>query len=338
MWRALFEAAIRFRDTAPWQWMYDSDLFGVQNPYTREIGYCCVMGNLGQMFALAVYLGSEGLQSYLKIATGEASYRRDPVEVLTTQKCLVASFEDRAELSREDRDLIKRLGLKIRGRKAWPLFRSYQPGYHPWYLSAEEVRFLPLPLNQALEVALRFRDDPALFIPPQEQSKEAVFLVRVPQKKRNRWVWEDAWLSPAPLPTPQRVIPSLDELWLNRLKKQCRQGQTAWELDYFFLPNPVQEEKKRPYYPYALLCIDHRSGFIMATEILPPWALEEKLAPTFLDLVERSSLLPRELLVQRQEVKELLAPVASRLGVSIKMVQSLKTLNAARKHLLAFLG
>ena len=44
---------------------------------------------------------------------------------------LQASFEDRNELRDKDRQVIKELGLKFRGRQAWPMFRSYRTGLCP---------------------------------------------------------------------------------------------------------------------------------------------------------------------------------------------------------------
>ena len=38
-WAALYQVAADFKRTAAWEWMDDSDLFGVQNPADGEIGY-----------------------------------------------------------------------------------------------------------------------------------------------------------------------------------------------------------------------------------------------------------------------------------------------------------
>ena len=36
-WAALFDAAIAFKNLKRWEWMYDRDVFGIQNPETGEI-------------------------------------------------------------------------------------------------------------------------------------------------------------------------------------------------------------------------------------------------------------------------------------------------------------
>src|SRR5579872_5233461 len=123
-WRRLYEAAVVFRDAAPWEWMWDAEVFGVQSPESGEIGYCCVMGRLGEHFALAVYEGSAGLEGLWQMRLDPPS--GDPAEMLALQKCLMASFEDRSLLQKPDLEIIKQLGLKFRGRSVWPLFRSYR--------------------------------------------------------------------------------------------------------------------------------------------------------------------------------------------------------------------
>jgi len=121
-WRALYGAAVAFRDLAPWRWMVDSNLFGVANPEDGTVGYGCVLGNLGQQFGLALYLGDDGLRGYLHLQSG-AAWPTDG-STLFSQHCLLASFEDRSMLEPRDRDMVKALGLRFRGANAWPHFRS----------------------------------------------------------------------------------------------------------------------------------------------------------------------------------------------------------------------
>jgi len=48
-WRALYEAAIKFKEIRSWNWMTDVDIFGVKNPENGEIGYCVILGSSGQI-------------------------------------------------------------------------------------------------------------------------------------------------------------------------------------------------------------------------------------------------------------------------------------------------
>ncbi len=192
-WTALFDAAIAFKNLKCWEWMYDRDVFGVQNPETGEIGYCCVMGQLGEVLALNVYLGPKGFASYRQLqelaqpaASGDAF---GPHPLLKSQLCVMASFEDRAELHAQDLRLIKRVGLKFRGKKAWPLFQSYQPGYLPWFLTRSEAHLLTVALQQAIHVAEKTRVNPHLL--NSSDDGEQKILVRRYEDEKWSEVWED---------------------------------------------------------------------------------------------------------------------------------------------------
>ena len=51
--------------------MSDSHVFGVQNPDDGENGYCCVLGSLGEVYGLVVYLGSVGLEQHQRMQSGK---------------------------------------------------------------------------------------------------------------------------------------------------------------------------------------------------------------------------------------------------------------------------
>ena len=199
-WRKLYQAAIRLKETAPWEWMYETDVFGVHNPETEELGFASVMGMFEQHFALALYIGPENLTRFWAMQESEDS--ENPEHLLETHQ-LQASFEDRSELTNQDRKVITQLGLHFRGRKSWPLFRSFRPGYFPWYVEAAEVRFLTHAVEQAVEVALRLKEDPDTLNTPADDC----YLVRIPREEKNTLVWEDKTVTVLPADSTPTPVP-----------------------------------------------------------------------------------------------------------------------------------
>ena len=59
--KELYDAAIRFKEAAPWELLGDDEVFAVKDPVTGETGYCSILGWLGEMFALCVYRGKTHL-------------------------------------------------------------------------------------------------------------------------------------------------------------------------------------------------------------------------------------------------------------------------------------
>lgn len=218
-WCSLYDATRRVRELAPWEWMAEEDLFGVQNPETGELGFVSVMGALGEHYSVAVYLGARGLYDFLTIE--EAGDAMPPEAILEVPQ-LQASFEDRNVLHDQDRKVIKQLGLKFRGRNAWPLFRSFRPGYFPWYLEADEARFLTVVLEQTLDVAPRFRKAPAL-----REPEDTPYLVRVPRRQDGALVWEDRAMDMPP-PERQPVRLMMDIPLLEELKQSLNMVGSRW--------------------------------------------------------------------------------------------------------------
>lgn len=167
----------------------------MRNPETDDLGFVSLMGMQGEHLALALYIGVEGLMRFWRF---EQMPDYAPSESLLQIPHLQASFEDRADLSEADRRLIQDLGLRFRGRQAWPSFRSYRPGFFPWQLEAAEARFLTHALEQAVHVAQRFKEDSRIL----PNLAEGAFLVRVPRKEQETLLWEDqiVTLPPPALP------------------------------------------------------------------------------------------------------------------------------------------
>jgi Domain of unknown function (DUF6930) len=358
VWKNLFDAALNFRHIEPWEWMSDSDVFGIQNPEGGEIGYCCVLGALGEVLGLVVYLGTEGLEQHRKIQSGKL-HAGSP-EFLYSQHCLTAWFGDRSELDKNDLKVIKQLGLKFHGSNAWPQFRSFHPGYYPWHLTESEAGYLTLCLEQARDVALCLEKDPDWLSAPHKNH----YLVRVPVDDPSQagsahknsaaaepstgqqllfepfdephgWRWKNEWLKPAPL-TRARVRPSIDEVRLQRIKNSNQTQHGIWEIDAFYTPNPVDGDD-RPFFPYTYLCADHDSGFLFDSVLAEPSMWQAQFCKSFLEGIETHKLIPNTLWVRKEELRELFEPVAIRLGIEVRLTGKLPAIDRAKRELLKFL-
>ena len=327
-WRRLYQAAIRVKEIAPWEWMTEQDVFGVQDPETDETGFVSVMGTLGEHLAVAVYLGTEGLYSFWGFQQLAASA---PPEALLGIPHLQASFEDRGELTDKDRRVIEGLGLKFRGRQAWPLFRSYRPGYFPWYLEAWEARFLTYALEQAVEVAQRFNKNTTLLDTPDRES----YLVRVSWEEEGSLVWEDEIVE-VPPEEPELIPVAMDVKSLERAK-QLPQVEQVLEIDFFMFPAHIAEKGQRPYFAHMLLVVESHSGMVLGSELLAPepgllemWGqVPLMVVLQFLNI----GVVPRQVHVRSQELSELLGLLAEELGFKVKVISRLPSLDRAREFL-----
>ncbi|MEW6738049.1 MAG: hypothetical protein AB1489_42625 [Acidobacteriota bacterium] len=328
-WRNLYEAAKRIKELAPWQWMEETDIFGVQNPETGELGFVSVMGTLGEHFAIAVYLGQEGIYGFWGLQVEDVdAYPERVLEVPQLQ----ASFEDRSELEEKDRAVIKQLGLKFRGQHAYPMFRSIQPGFVPWFLTAKEARFLTHALEQTMEIATQFKDNRSLFEDPNEER----YLVRIPQQEKNQISWQNQVL-PVPPPEPLSVPISMDMESLEELEK-LPLSNLIIEVDFFMLPTPIREKGQKPYYPYMLLIAETNNGMIIGTELFKPepdltsmWGMIPAQVATQLAHI---GVAPKEIAVRSDLVCQLLEPMATALNIKLKEKRVLHSIDQAKQALL----
>lgn len=317
----LYEAALAFKQQAPWQWMWDSQIWGIRNPDTGEIGYASVMGRLGEHLALAIYHGSEGLSGWYRLSQNAEPENET---ILLEIPHMQASFEDRNGLTDKDRQVIKSLGLKFRGRQEWPLFRSYVPGYLPWYLTLAEARFLTIALEQTVEMAERLLQDPDAL----DRQAEGLFLVRT----RTEQGWKEEWLEPEPIPA--RATRMLEEGAAAAIVQQYPARIKRVEVDLYGLTTIQEERGTRPYLGYHLMVVESESHMILGSGLLVAdpslddmWA---KLPGLFVQTMLRFGHLPAEVRVRSDRVHYYLAPVADQLGIRLKVSRRMPALDSAR--------
>ena len=322
-WLSLYHEAQKFFDLKPWQWMNDNYIFGVYDQETQTVGYCSILGALGEILALAVYPGPRGyfgLTSFQENIYDWASMD----DAYSHQYAMMASFEDRAYLDSTDISTIRKLGLNFRGRKAWPQFRFYEPGYLPMSLSPQQTRFLTLALKEAHAVCEEFHNNPDALT-----QRPGFILVRRPSDNGDVWanVWEPEpkreYLSkPAPVP----------DSGLADLVRRIPRTMDVWAADIFYLPITIGDSKARPRMPQAFLLIDNKTGLIL-NFLLEEDHFIERITHTLIHTMRETKTRPQALWVRQKTVALTLGNVTAALGIELREFPTLPEISAARRGL-----
>ncbi len=332
-WRRLYAAADQIKKLAPWQWMEETTIFGVQFPGTDEIGYVSVMGNIEEHYAVSVYLGDEALNKFWDIQN--APQTRENAERILELPQLMASFEDHDMVEQKDRGIIKQLGLKYRGKNGWPLFRSYRPGFYPWFLEQDEIGKLTIALEQTAGMAMRLEDEPGIL----EMKRNRDFLVRVPREDGNDMIWEDA-VRKLPAPVPFTLTFKIDHKEMEALKGMPKDIRSA-EVEFFLAPAGVAEPGKRPTFTYMLLAVETESFFILGTELLQATdglhRMWEAIPAKLVSILNKAQFVPKEIRVSSPRLYQFLAPVHEDLGMEISFYENLPAIEDVKESMRDFM-
>ena len=307
-WLALHHAFRRYCEAKPWERLANEDVLAVNDPLGHFKGYCVALGDGGVAYGLGVYLGDRGLLNYLTTMTSED----EPVDVEMLERglALTAIMGDREELENEERKAMRDLGLRYRGRGRWPIFRSIIPGHWPWYVNADEARFLTIALDNVRDVAERIG-----------QGMLDLYAGRAPSEVLTQslrdGVWRDEWepLRPPVLPVEDHQA---DTDRLQSISRSTPIGSAVWEVTGSYIPTGAQDGRgTRPYLPTLVMVVEGNSGLILTARMLGRVpSVAEKQEPV-LELLEQADRLPGGLVCDRDGAADLLAPIASALGIGL---------------------
>lgn len=152
-WKSLYDVTTRIQQMKPWEYLWDMDLIGIQCEKEEETVFYSVLGRGGECYGIAVYEGYEAFNQYLMLTMQERLNLSNEY-VMYNQKNLTCYWGNREELNDKQRNVIKELGYKYRGKNQWLYFLSFEPGYYPFNLSLDEVQRMTVYMND-LELALK---------------------------------------------------------------------------------------------------------------------------------------------------------------------------------------
>ena len=307
-WLALHDSFRRYCEAKPWERLSNEDVLAVNDPLGHFKGYCVALGDGGVAYGLGIYLGDRGLLNYLTTMTSEDEPNSE--EMLERSLALTAVLGDREELENEERKAMRDLGLRYRGRGRWPIFRSAIPGHWPWYVNADEARFLTIALDNVRDVAERIG-----------QGMLDLYAGRAPSEVLTQslrdGVWRDEWepLRPSVLPVEDHQA-DMDRL--QSISRSTPVGSAVWEVTASYIPTGAQDGRgTRPYLPTLVMVVEGDSGLILTLRMLGRVpSVAEKQEPV-LELLEQADRLPGGLVCDRDDTADLLVPIASALGIGL---------------------
>jgi hypothetical protein len=352
--RTLCNLAAEIKALSPWQWMQETDVFGVEDPETGEIGFVSVMGNVGEYEAVAVYPGAEGIYGFLDFQTDPSASPDRLLEIPQVQ----VSFSESKFLEKRDRELLKSSGLKF--TRLRPLFRSYRPGFLPWFITLNEARLLIHALSQTLEMTKRFASEPVIF-PTDGDAETELFLVRVPRKENASRKEDTSHREGTEFPTPSS---SSGLVWEDQIKRISRPARppietsiewvllrdlksiplsaTQLEADLFIGPGRIGKPQERPLALYMLMLADRHSGYIVGFEAL---TAEHSLKTMYAGVPEKvarllwqGKVLPKQIIVRSDLLLELLAPLEKELKLQLRQANELPAIEEAAAAMAQFLA
>jgi hypothetical protein len=312
----VYQLAINFREATPWKWMRESDIFAVQSPVSGKRAYCCIMGKAGLLYALGIYDGDKGIQSLMNLQDSEFSEPIDQMKAGLEQELYKVAFENSEYITKEDKAIYKKLGLKFRGANQWVQILEWRAGYVPLTVQedAKDLDLIAYALEQSLVVLNLFKRDRAVL-----QRKDDEILLRVPVVNNNQIEWTNQYIF---LPKVAEVDVSdfINKKLLEKAKKlPTQKAVLCFSLQY--MPNPIGVSKgdpeTQPYFAKLALWIDYKSARIMGVKIYTPKSFKQDFTKDFFKQLHEFGSLPSHLLVNSEFAFEILEPMLEGLDTEV---------------------
>jgi hypothetical protein len=207
------------------------------------------------------------------------------------------------------------------GAKAYPVFRSYLPGYAPWFLTESEAVFLEFALRCAGDYLELYERDAEEI----ERKDPKDILLYTPKTNGGKALsFERKWFRPEPAPQPSPPILPVDEVRLQRIRKTAKPSKATWEAAFFSMPGSRVMDQDRPYYPRIVTAAEKSSGLILFAKAIDLQTCRfSALGEELLKVMEKRGSLAREIQVDDEAVRRALQPIADALRIRLRTIKIL---------------
>ena len=328
----LSRLADRFFSLGLWNRLLETHLVFVGGADSSDLRACSVMGAIGEMFSLMVYLGDAGYRFFEKV---QNSHSIDAGVFLSEQQAVFVEYVPRGDAKKPDRQLLDATGYHSGRGRLSPIFRAARLGYHPWYPNESEGKILAECLAAMiwLEEGRREPLDPAAW--------DTGMFPLVCSKKiaAGEEQYELQFVPAPPLADPLPVVPPLDTGKLNRILARKLRRAGILEVDHFYAPGAVGKQHERKACLRAAAAVQAQTGYAYPPQVaLPEASTGEMLVNVVFEAIETGGVVPREIHVRDSTCQALLDPLAQALGFDVKVKPVLPVMDHFKSSLMQFMG
>lgn len=315
-WSELYEIALRIKEMKPWEKLYDLDLITIIFDENSEPVMCSIMGKGGDFYGIGVYIGLQAIHDFFLMLESE---KMPPDQKIRYQRCIMCNFGDREELRKDEYEIIKKLGLKFRGRNNWIYFRVFDPIYAPYMPDKNDVLQMTKILNQ-LYFALE-----ALNNGFKVNFEKGKTLLRKFDKESNSWINQEF---PVIIPKADYPVPLInDEILIKRLRTQ-KANKAILDLDIVHLNSIINDKKYDK--PLAMrMCImsDRKTGMVLSQHVLAPEDDEVIIMNSTLINYVLSIGIPKVIYVRDRYIHSIMKDLCQKLKIDLKISQQLHAID-----------
>lgn len=332
--KLLYEISVEILVLQPWKVLEDRDLILLEDPGSGEICHCSVMGGLGSVYAVHVYVGAESYRFFHRILKGKSVTGGD---FYASMKGVCLEFALPSGRTPHDRELLDAVGHpNKRGRRA-PIFRAFRPGYHPWYLTEGEGNLLLYCLKLVYGLC-RFGLEPEAYLDLWPSEDQFPFLTPIATADGPETFEVLVAKAPEP-PFARPPAAKVEDHDINEILGNGMARSGTLEVDHFYALAEIGKKDERKACLSAAIVCDGESGLALQPELGQPGEpAGDLLVRAILGAIRKARAVPLEIRVRKQEFKYLLEGLSAKLGIVIHVKKSLAMLDPFKEVLLAHMG
>lgn len=321
-WREIYFYVSCIAEYDPWKRFKETDIFALLPKGKQEEHFFSFLFDSSGQPGIAIYWSGHDCFNAQERLHG-SNPKKEPVFLL--QDAIIMLLGNREDVSKENYALLKELGIKCRGRCAWPHFEKYRVGYAPKAVEDEDLDKL---LDDMGNLWMMLRAVYEENLNPDFTNQKA--LTRCFSEKDDLY-----YTYVADLKQPKKAVYTTITMQDNERMKQLRKtpAKGAVSLDWAYLPIKMREGKTK-IIPRLLLAVDTRSGVVMHFDMLSPSNQPfDDLFEFFDDIVERNGK-PALVEICDKEMESYLSDLCRKAGIPLAMRKRLPQLAQARSVLI----